>query len=205
MTAQNAHYNEKSAGVYEQMYPIGFDTDAAVEYCSGMLKPEAKVLESGIGTGRIALQMAERGFRPHGVDGSEAMLAKPAERDTEGLVTAVLGGGGRPVRVLEAFDASPYHVMTKPDFSMRYLNETAIMLDTMMVDRAQQLMVATHTIVDGGPPETTQHVIRCAFPLEIDLLAELSGLKLVERWAGWHQQPYTAISQRHVSAYERVT
>ncbi|MEW2047474.1 class I SAM-dependent methyltransferase [Streptomyces sp. NPDC005476] len=246
MIAQNAHYNEKLAGVYEQMYPIGFDTDAAVEYFSGMLKPEAKVLELGIGTGRIALPMAERGFRLHGVDGSEAMLAKLAERDTEGLVTAVLGdftqpgldmGGDfdlvtlvlntffvavsreaqlnclRNVRdqlaeggrfVLEAFDPSPYHVMTKPDFSMRYLNETAIMLDTMMVDRAQQLMVATHTIVDGGPPETTQHVIRYAFPLEIDLLAELSGLKLVERWAGWHQQPYTAISQRHVSVYERV-
>ncbi|MGX4692306.1 class I SAM-dependent methyltransferase [Streptomyces sp. JNUCC 63] len=246
MIAQNAHYNEKMASVYEQMYPIGFDTDAAVEYLSGMLKPEAKVLELGIGTGRIALPMAERGFRLHGVDGSEAMLAKLAERDTEGVVTAVLGdftqpdldmGGDfdlvtlvlntffvavsreaqlnclRNVRdqlaeggrfVLEAFDPSPYHVMTKPDFSMRYLNETAVMLDTMMVDRSQQLMVATHTIVDGGPPETTQHVLRYAFPLEIDLLAEMAGLKFVERWGGWHQQPYTAISPRHVSVYERV-
>ncbi|MFJ2816623.1 class I SAM-dependent methyltransferase [Streptomyces sp. NPDC087294] len=246
MIAQNAHYNEKMASVYEQMYPIGFDTDAAVEYFSGMLKPEAKVLELGIGTGRIALPMAERGFRLHGVDGSEAMLAKLAEHDTESVVTAVLGdftqpdldmGGDfdlvtlvlntffvavsreaqlnclRNVRdqlaengrfVLEAFDPSPYHVMTKPDFSMRYLNETAIMLDTMMVDRSQQLMVATHTIVDGGPPETTQHVLRYAFPLEIDLLAELSGLKLVERWGGWHQQPYMASSPRHVSVYERV-
>lgn len=113
-----------------------------------------------------------------------------------------LAEGGR--FVLEAFDPSPYHVMTKPDFSMRYRNETAIMLDTMMVDRSQQFMVATHTIVDGGSPETTQHVLRYAFPLEIDLLAELAGLKFVERWGGWHQQPYTAISSRHVSVYERV-
>ena len=114
-----------------------------------------------------------------------------------------LAEGGR--FVLEAFDPSPYHVMTKPELSVRHLSESSLMLDTMMVDRAQQLMVATHTIVDGGAPQTTQHVIRYAFPFEIDALAELAGLKLVERWSGWHQQPYTAISPRHISVYERVS
>jgi hypothetical protein len=67
-----------------------------------------------------------------------------------------------------------------------------------------QLMVATYPIVDGGPPQTTQHVLQYTFPLEIDLLAELERLKLVERWDGWHQQPYTAISPRHVSVYGRL-
>ncbi|MDU0301745.1 class I SAM-dependent methyltransferase [Streptomyces sp. PAL114] len=246
MIAQNAHYNEKMASVYEQMYPIGFDTDAAVEFLSGLVAPESRVLELGIGTGRIAVPMAERGFHLHGVDASEAMLAKLAERDEKGQVTARLGDFTRPgldlggdfplvtlvlntffvavsreaqlnclrnVRdqlaeggrfVLEAFDPSPYHVLTKPDFSMRYLGTNAVMLDTLMVDRSQQIMVATHTILDGGAPETTQHVLRYAFPLEIDLLAELAGLRLVERWAGWHKEPFTATSPRHVSVYERA-
>ncbi|MFJ4002680.1 class I SAM-dependent methyltransferase [Streptomyces sp. NPDC090023] len=246
MIAQNAHYDEKMASVYEQMYPIGFDTDAAVEFLAGLVDPGATVLELGIGTGRIAVPMTERGFKVSGVDASEAMLAKLAERDTKNEITTVLGdftqpgldmGGGfdlvtlvlntffvavsreaqlnclRNVRdqlapggrfVLEAFDPSPYHVLTKPDFSMRFLGENAIMLDTLMVDRSQQLMVATHTILDGGAPQTTQHVLRYAFPLEIDLIAELAGLRLVERRAGWHKEPFTAISPRHVSVYERA-
>jgi 2-polyprenyl-3-methyl-5-hydroxy-6-metoxy-1,4-benzoquinol methylase len=32
------------------------------------------VLELGIGTGRIALPLAQRGHRVHGVDASEAMV-----------------------------------------------------------------------------------------------------------------------------------
>ncbi|WP_107452212.1 class I SAM-dependent methyltransferase [Streptomyces sp. NRRL F-5650] len=246
MISQNAHYDEKMASVYEQMYPIGFDTTAAVAFLSSLVKPESKVLELGVGTGRIALPMAEEGHRVHGIDASEAMLAKLTERDPEGAVTVELGdftqpgldmGGGfdlvtvvlntffvavtREAQlnclrgaagqlaeggrfVLEAFDPSPYHVMTKPELSVRHLSESSLMLDTMMVDRAQQLMVATHTIVDGGPPQTTQHVIRYAFPFEIDSLAELAGLKLVERWSDWRRTPYTAASPRHISVYERV-
>lgn len=246
MIAQNAHYNEKLASVYEQMYPIGFDTTAAVEFLDGMLKPGAKVLELGIGTGRIALPLAERGHEVHGVDGSEAMLARLREKDPHGAITAALGDFTQPLTtfdasydlvtlvlntffvavskeaqvaclrnvrerlapggrfVLEAFDPSPYHVMTKPDFSMRYLDEKAVMFDTLTVDKTQQLMVATHTIVDGGPPQTTHHVLRYAFPLEIDLLAELAGLRPVERWSGWFQEPYSVTSPRHVSVYERA-
>ncbi|PWI16989.1 class I SAM-dependent methyltransferase [Streptomyces sp. Act143] len=246
MIAQNAHYNEKMASVYEQMYPIGFDTDAALEFLATLAEPGARVLELGVGTGRIAVPMAERGYRVFGVDASESMIAKLAERDSKGEVTVELGdftqpgldmGGDFPlvtlvlntffvavsreaqlnclrnVRdqlapggrfVLEAFDPSPYHVLTKPDLSMRFLGENAIMLDTLMVDRSQQLMVATHTILDGGAPQTTQHVLRYAFPQEIDLLAELAGLRLVERTAGWRKEPFTALSPRHVSVFERA-
>jgi SAM-dependent methyltransferase len=244
MIAANAHYNEKLASVYEQMYPIDFDTTAAVDFLSSLAPVPASVLELGVGTGRIAVPLAARGYEVHGIDGSEAMLGKLRERDPEGTVTAMLGdftstgtdrtfdvitlvlntfyvavtkeqqlGCLRKVReqlapggrfVLDAFDPSPYHTMQKPEASIRYLNEGAVMLDSITVDRARQLMVATHTIVDGGPPETTHHVIRYAFPLEIDLLAELSGLRLVDRYDGWSKGPYTSASVRHVSVYERA-
>lgn len=242
MTLGNAHYDEKLASVYDQMYPIEFDTNLAVEFLAGLTPPQGRILELGVGTGRIALPLAERGYEVHGIDGSEAMLAKLKERDAKGAVTTRLGDftetgtgesydlvtlllntffvavtkeqqlgclrlareqlapGGR--FVLEAFDPAPYHGLQKPDFSMRYLNEGAIMLDTLAVDRSRQLMIGTHTIVDGGPPETKQHVLRYAFPFEIDLLAELAGLRLVERYESWTRQPYTAASLRHVSVYE---
>ncbi|MFE6271643.1 class I SAM-dependent methyltransferase [Streptomyces goshikiensis] len=116
------------------------------------------------------------------------------------LAREQLAPGGR--FVLEAFDPAPYHHMEKPDHSMRHLDERSIMLDTLTVDRSQQLMLSTHTIIDGGAPETREHLLRYAFPFEIDLLAELSGLRLVERTEDWAGTPYTSSSLRHVSVYE---
>ncbi|MGK5630043.1 class I SAM-dependent methyltransferase [Streptomyces sp. URMC 123] len=245
MALDNAHYDEKLASVYDQMYPIEFDTAQAVEFIASLAPANGRVLEVGVGTGRIAVPLAERGFQVHGIDGSEAMLAKLKERDEQGLVTTQQGdftevGTGltfdvvtlvlntffvavtkeqqlgclRLVReqlapggrfVLEAFDPAPYHCLEKPELSMRHLDEGAIMLDTLAVDRSQQLMLGTHTIIDGGRPETRQHVLRYAFPFEIDLLAELAGLRLVDRWEDWTKQPYTARSLRHVSVYEHAS
>lgn len=243
MTLGNALYDEKLVGVYDRMYPIDHDTDQAVAFVAALTPPGGRVLELGVGTGRIAVPLAERGFRVHGIDGSEAMLAELRERDPLGAVTTQLGDfteegtrrtfdtvtlvlntffvaitkeqqlsclrlvrdqlapGGR--FVLEAFDPAPYHHLEKPDVSMRHLDARAVMLDTLTVDRAQQLMLSTHTIIEGGAPETREHLLRYAFPFEIDLLAELSGLRLVERTEDWAGTPYTAASLRHVSVYER--
>ena len=41
---------------------------------------------------------------------------------------------------------------------------------------------------------------RLAWPAELDLMARLAGLRLVERWGGWQRQPYTGRDQ-HVSVY----
>ena len=34
-------------------------------------------------------------------------------------------------------------------------------------------------------------------------MAELAGLRLVERWGGWRQEPFTGESRRHVSVWGR--
>ena len=59
--------------------------DPAVDFLAE-LAGDGAALELGIGTGRIALPLAQRGVRVHGIDLSEAMVArlraKPgAERD----------------------------------------------------------------------------------------------------------------------------
>jgi hypothetical protein len=46
--------------------------------------------------------------------------------------------------------------------------------------------------------------IRYAFPSELDLMAQLAGLRLRERFGGWEREPFTAESGRHVSIYERA-
>lgn len=44
---------------------------------------------------------------------------------------------------------------------------------------------------------------RYAFPAELDLMAELAGLELVQRWADWDRSPFTDRSRKHVSVYRR--
>ena len=45
--------------------------------------------------------------------------------------------------------------------------------------------------------------IRYAWPTEMDLMAQLAGLKLRSRWANWKQETFSATSEKHVSVYER--
>jgi hypothetical protein len=38
---------------------------------------------------------------------------------------------------------------------------------------------------------------------ELDLMAQLAGMRLEARWGGWSGEPFTALSPAHVSVYER--
>ena len=45
--------------------------------------------------------------------------------------------------------------------------------------------------------------IRYAWPSELDLMAELAGLRLRARWRGWDKAPFNSESSNHVSIYEK--
>ncbi len=65
--------------MYDDWFGLPTDTDQAVEFLAGMVG-DGPVLELGIGTGRIALPLVQRGIEVHGVDASEAMVAKLREK-----------------------------------------------------------------------------------------------------------------------------
>ena len=44
---------------------------------------------------------------------------------------------------------------------------------------------------------------RYAWPAELDLMAQIAGLELEHRWAGWAEEPFTDASESHVSVYRR--
>ena len=46
-------------------------------------------------------------------------------------------------------------------------------------------------------------VTRYCTPAELDLMAQLAGLRLHDRWGGWQGEPFTADSRRHVSVWGR--
>jgi SAM-dependent methyltransferase len=72
------YFDEPVAERYDRALADMFDSAAvqpAVEFLAG-LAGEGRALELGIGTGRIALPLAERGIPVHGIDLSEAMVAR---------------------------------------------------------------------------------------------------------------------------------
>ena len=44
---------------------------------------------------------------------------------------------------------------------------------------------------------------RYVWPSELDLMAELAGMRLRERWSGWRREPFTSESRKHVSVWEK--
>ncbi len=73
-------YGARIGDQYDDIYEGVFDTDGAVTVLAELAEDGA-VLELGVGTGRIAIPLRERGVEIHGVDGSPVMLehlaAKP--------------------------------------------------------------------------------------------------------------------------------
>jgi SAM-dependent methyltransferase len=67
-------YDESSADMFDPAV-----VDPAVDFLAE-LAGDGAALELGIGTGRIALPLSQRGVRVHGIDLSEAMVAKLREK-----------------------------------------------------------------------------------------------------------------------------
>ena len=44
---------------------------------------------------------------------------------------------------------------------------------------------------------------RYVWPSELDLMAQLAGLRLRDRWAGWSREPFTSASTSQVAVFER--
>jgi len=68
-------YGERIAERYDDLHRH-LDPGAAVEALARLAGDAGEVLELGIGSGRIALPLAERGLTVHGIDASEAMLTR---------------------------------------------------------------------------------------------------------------------------------
>jgi SAM-dependent methyltransferase len=72
------HFGEPVAARYDELSADMFEpavVDPAVDFLAD-LAGQGDALELGIGTGRIALPLARRGVRVHGIDLSEAMVAR---------------------------------------------------------------------------------------------------------------------------------
>ena len=82
-------YGERIAGVYDDFY--GEYDEAMIERLAELAGLGGQALELGIGTGRVALPLRQRGVEVTGIDVSPAMIARLRSKP-----------GGAEVRVVEA-------------------------------------------------------------------------------------------------------
>src|SRR5687767_945486 len=69
---------------------------------------------------------------------------------------------------------------------------------------ATQNMTSHHfTVLADGTLDRVSIPFRYAWPAELDLMAELAGMSLRERWSDWNREPFTNDSVKHVSVWER--
>jgi SAM-dependent methyltransferase len=71
-------------------------------------------------------------------------------------------------------------------------------------DVANQGLISHHFEVRGGKVEKSSGPFRYVWPSELDLMAELAGTRLSERWSGWRREPFTSDSRQHVSVWVRA-
>jgi SAM-dependent methyltransferase len=209
--------------------------DMPVERVVDFLLPLAAggALELGIGTGRIAMPLAERGARVAGIDLSPDMVAE-LRKKTDAIPVAIgdyattrvdgrfslvyivfnsisnqttqegqvatfanaaahLEPGGRFVVEVGTKNRQPRQVFD--------LSDTHVGIDEYDAD-TQRLVSHHFTLIDGAW-QRRSIPFRSASPAEFDLMAQLAGLRLRERWADWDRAPFTAESTKHVSVWEK--
>jgi SAM-dependent methyltransferase len=71
-------------------------------------------------------------------------------------------------------------------------------------DVAGQGLRSHHFEVIDGSVEHLSVPFRYVWPSELDLMAQLAGMGLRERWSDWSREPFTSDSRKHVSVWEKT-
>ena len=72
-----------------------------------------------------------------------------------------------------------------------------------LYDTATQAMSSNYVTVESGRGRYRSIPFRYVWPAELDLMAQLAGMRLYDRWAGWAREPFTSESGQHVSVWAK--
>jgi hypothetical protein len=78
-----------------------------------------------------------------------------------------------------------------------------VRLDVARYDPVTQTLDESHVSLTREAVRLFPIVTRYAWPSELDLMARIAGLRLIDRWSGWRREPFAATSTRHISVYGR--
>ena len=243
MHDEDGYFDERVAARYDESAADIFDSavvDPVVDFLAE-IAGSGRALELGIGTGRIAVPLAQRGVPVHGIELSKAMAArlraKPGGEDigvtigdfatttVDGTfsvaylvfntimnlttqaaqvacfrnVAAHLDPGG--CFVIEVGVPGLQRLQPGETIHAFHVSATSWGLDEY--DVARQGLTSHHFEIVDGTLERFSVPFRYAWPAELDLMGQLAGMGLRERWSGWQREPFTSDSRKHVSVWEK--
>ncbi|MBL4636250.1 MAG: class I SAM-dependent methyltransferase [Kofleriaceae bacterium] len=235
-------YGDRFAEFYDLLESASLDTEGTVAKLSS-LASEGPILELGIGTGRVALPLQEGGLEVHGVEASEAMIAKLRAKEGGDKIRVIQGDFSKldystkyslafaayntfsslpdqdsqvqclekvtkalspdGVLVLESAVPDSAILAKGQDVQVRFVDADLLVLHASRYDSIQQRAIGQSIIVANGVIHTFPVQTRYNWPSELDLMARIAGLSLVERWANWRDEPFDAGSKSYISVYRR--
>ena len=232
-------YGESVAGVYDNWYSEldPHTIDALADLARG-----GKVLELGIGTGRVALPLSAKNVDVHGLDASPSMIARLQEKPGGDRITATLGNFAEvPVEgqfALVYIVFNTFFMLVSQEEQVQCFKNVAkhlapggcfvieafvpdlgrftggqvnwatkvtsdeVLFDVGQHDAAAQRVMGQKIVITEGNVRLYPSQIRYCYPSELDLMAQLAGLRLRERWSNWKREPFTSDSGHHISIYE---
>lgn len=77
-----------------------------------------------------------------------------------------------------------------------------VRLDVSQHDPVEQRVTAQHIVIKNGNIQLYPVQLRYAWPSELDLMAQLAGLLLKERWGNWQRSLFSSSHTSHISIYQ---
>jgi SAM-dependent methyltransferase len=243
MHHDDGYFDERVAARYDESSAEMFDpavVDPVVDLVAELARG-GRALELGIGTGRIALPLAQRGVPVHGIELSNAMVARLRAKPGGGAIGVTIGDfstttvdGTFSVAYLVFSTISnlttqaaqvacfrnvaahlepggcfvievgiPELRRLPPGETIRAFHVSENRWGIDEYDVARQGLTSHHFTIVDGKVERVSIPFRYTWPSELDLMAELAGMRLRERWSGWKREPFTSESRKHVSVWEK--
>jgi SAM-dependent methyltransferase len=238
----DGHFDESVAATYDDdearsdskvVAPV---VDLLAEFAGN-----GRVLEFAIGTGRVALPLAQRAVRVEGIELSRPMVERLRAKEG-GTQIPVTIGDMSTTRVagdfslvylvfntinnltsqeaqVACFQNAAAHLapggcflieVGMPPLQRLSKGETLLAFDRSDThwgvdefDVVTQNFTSHHVRMRGERLERLSIPFRYVWPAELDLMARLAGLRLKERWSGWQREPFTRLSDSHVSVWQK--
>jgi SAM-dependent methyltransferase len=243
MDDPDGYFGEPVAASYDDPSDSMFQP-AAIDPAVSLLAELAgsgRALELAIGTGRIGLPLSQRGVPVHGIELSQAMLARLRSKPGGKAIDVTIGDMAT-ARVDGIFTVAylvfnTINNLTSQEAQVACFRNVAghlapggcFVIETNIPDlrqlppgqdirgsqagpgrivsytfnHATQQYRGHYVTFTDGTGQYRTIPFRYVWPSELDLMAQLAGLRLRDRWADWNLEPFTSDSRSHVSVWQK--
>jgi SAM-dependent methyltransferase len=130
------------------------------------------------------------------------LLSQARQADCFRSVARVLEPGG--AFVIECFVPDLTRFDRDQRVQTRAVTEDSAIIELSVHDPVEQRITIQSVTLDGRGMHLRPIALRYSWPSELDLMAQLAGLRLAERYGDWDRRPFGSASDRHVSVYQRA-